>query len=117
LWPGTVRELRNVVHRAFIVSDETIGADALPLQAAAVAAGGVVEAGRLLFRPGTRIAEVEKALIVATLEHFDQDKKRTAEALGISLKTLYNRLNEYGRGRTAAALPPLAPQPRETAGA
>ncbi|HSD29178.1 MAG TPA: sigma-54 dependent transcriptional regulator [Vicinamibacteria bacterium] len=118
-WPGNVRELRNVVHRAFIVSDETIGADTLPLHAApvAVAGGGEVEAGRLLFRPGTRIADVEKALIVATLDHFDQDKKRTAEALGISLKTLYNRLNEYGRGRSS--LPPLAPapQPRETAGA
>jgi len=116
-WPGNVRELRNVVHRAFIVSDETIGADALPLQpAAVVAAAGEVEAGRLLFRPGTRIAEVEKALIIATLDHFDQDKKRTAEALGISLKTLYNRLNVYGRGRTASALPSLgAPPPRETA--
>jgi DNA-binding NtrC family response regulator len=114
-----VRELRNVVHRAFIVSDETIGADALPLQhaAAPAGAGGEVESGRLLFHPGTRIAEVEKALIVATLEHFAQDKKRTAEALGISLKTLYNRLNEYGRGRSS--LPPLHPhpQPRETAGA
>jgi DNA-binding NtrC family response regulator len=119
-WPGNVRELRNVVHRAFIVSDEAIGADTLPLQAApAAAAGEEVEPGRLLFRPGTRIAEVEKALIVATLEHFDRDKKRTAEALGISLKTLYNRLNEYGRGRSASALPPpLAPtpRPRETAG-
>jgi len=114
-WPGNVRELRNVVHRAFIVSDETIGADALPLQAAAAAGGGEAEAGRLLFRPGTRIAEVEKALIVATLDHFDQDKKRTAEALGISLKTLYNRLNEYGRGRSALA-PLPAPPPRETAG-
>jgi two-component system response regulator AtoC len=119
-WPGNVRELRNVVQRAFIVSDATIGPDALPLQAAAaVAAGPDAEPGRLLFRPGTRIADVEKALIVATLEHFDQDKKRTAEALGISLKTLYNRLNEYGRGRSANALSPLAPppQPSETAGA
>jgi DNA-binding NtrC family response regulator len=117
-WPGNVRELRNVVQRAFIVSDETIGTDALPLQAAAATTAGEVEPGRLLFRPGTRIAEVEKALIVATLDHFDQDKKRTAEALGISLKTLYNRLNEYGRGRSASALPPLASAPpRETAGA
>jgi two-component system response regulator AtoC len=118
-WPGNVRELRSVVQRAFIVSDETIGADALPLQAAAMPAGGEVEGGRLLFRPGTRIAEVEKALIVATLEHFDQDKRKTAEALGISLKTLYNRLNEYGRGKSASALPSLPPAPpsRETAGA
>jgi DNA-binding NtrC family response regulator len=115
-WPGNVRELRNVVQRAFIVSDETIGPDALPLHAAAVPGAADVDTGRLLFRPGTRIADVEKALIVATLDHFDQDKKRTAEALGISLKTLYNRLNEYGRGR--GALPPLgAPPPHESAGA
>jgi DNA-binding NtrC family response regulator len=115
-WPGNVRELRNVVQRAFIVSDETIGAEALPLLAAPAPAGGEGEPGRLLFRPGTRIAEVEKVLIVATLEHFEQDKKRTAAALGISLKTLYNRLNEYGRGRNS--LPPLpAPPPHETAGA
>jgi DNA-binding NtrC family response regulator len=115
-WPGNVRELRNVVQRAFIVSDEAIGAETLPLQAAPAPAGGEGEPGRLLFRPGTRIAEVEKVLIVATLEHFEQDKKRTAAALGISLKTLYNRLNEYGRGRNS--LPPLpAPPPHETAGA
>jgi DNA-binding NtrC family response regulator len=115
-WPGNVRELRNVVHRAFIVADEAIGADALPLQSAATPGCREVEAGGLLFRPGTRIVEVEKVLIVSTLDHFDGDKKRTAEALGISLKTLYNRLNEYGRGRNS--LPPLpAPQPRETAGA
>jgi two-component system response regulator AtoC len=74
-WPGNVRELGNVVHRAFIVSDETIGADALPPPAGAVPAAGEVEGGRLLFRPGTRIAEVEKALIVATLEHFDQNNE------------------------------------------
>jgi DNA-binding NtrC family response regulator len=116
-WPGNVRELRNVVQRAFIVSDQTIGADVLPLHAAPVpGAAADLETGRLLFHPGTPIADVEKALIVATLDHFDQDKKRTAEALGISLKTLYNRLNEYGRGRSA--LPPLGPSaPRETAGA
>jgi two-component system response regulator AtoC len=118
VWPGNVRELRNVVRRAFIVSDETIGADALPLPAGAVPAGGEVAGGRLLFRPGTRIADVEKALIVATLEHFDQDKRRTAQALGISLKTLYNRLKRYGRGRSVNGRPPLAPaRPRETAGA
>ena len=112
-WPGNVRELRNVVHRAFIVADDTIGVDPLPLPATAPAG---VDQGRLLFRPGTRIVEVEKALIVATLEHFYHDKKRTAEALGISLKTLYNRLNEYGRGR--GAVPPAAgPAPQDVAGA
>jgi two-component system, NtrC family, response regulator AtoC len=113
-WPGNVRELRNVVHRAFIVSDEAIGADALPLHAAAPPGFRGADAGGLSFRPGTRIVEVEKALIVATLEHFDRDKRRTAEALGISLKTLYNRLNEYGKGRNA--LGPL-PGPSDAEGA
>ncbi|HSD67134.1 MAG TPA: sigma-54 dependent transcriptional regulator [Vicinamibacteria bacterium] len=113
-WPGNVRELRNVVHRAFIVADQAIGAEVLQLPAAATAAHERGDGGRLLFHPGTRIVEVEKALICATLEHFDQDKRRTAEALGISLKTLYNRLNEYGRGRGALA---PGPAPPDVAGA
>ncbi|MEQ9562042.1 MAG: helix-turn-helix domain-containing protein, partial [Woeseiaceae bacterium] len=45
--------------------------------------------------PGMSIRDVEKKLIEKTLQHFDQNKKLTAEALGISLKTLYNRLSEY----------------------
>ena len=45
---------------------------------------------------GTPLAAAERQLILATLEHFGQHKERTAAALGISLKTLYNRLKEYG---------------------
>ena len=44
---------------------------------------------------GTEIAAVEKQLILATLEHFEGDKKKAAQTLGISLKTLYNRLKAY----------------------
>jgi len=100
-WPGNVRELRNVVQRAFIVSDDVIGTDALPLRPPVA---GEPEAAReqgLTIHPGTPIAEAERRLILATLEHCERDKKKTAEALGISLKTLYNRLNEYGGGRGA----------------
>jgi DNA-binding NtrC family response regulator len=50
----------------------------------------------LRVRVGSSIAEVEKQLILATLEHCGGIKERTADVLGISLKTLYNRLREYG---------------------
>jgi two-component system response regulator AtoC len=45
---------------------------------------------------GTPLAAVERQVILATLEHFGHHKERTAAALGVSLKTLYNRLKEYG---------------------
>jgi DNA-binding NtrC family response regulator len=89
-WPGNVRELRNVVQRAFLLAPGDIGVDALPL--------GVREENggtSLVFRVGTSVDEAEKRLILATLEHCAGDKKKAAELLGISLKTLYNRLNVY----------------------
>jgi DNA-binding NtrC family response regulator len=94
-WPGNVRELRNVVERAFILAADVVLPEHFALQSGAPAASaGGVEIGI-----GTTIAEAERRLILATLEHLDGDKKRAAEALGISLKTLYNRLNTYGLGR------------------
>jgi DNA-binding NtrC family response regulator len=88
-WPGNVRELKNLVHRAFILADEHIGLDALPL--------GVQEntGSNLNLKVGTSLGEAERRLILATLEDCEGDKKKAAEVLGISLKTLYNRLNEY----------------------
>jgi DNA-binding NtrC family response regulator len=89
-WPGNVRELRNVVQRAFILAPNDIGVDSLPL--------GVVEerlGTTLAIRVGTPIDEAERRLILATLEHCAGDKKKAAEILKISLKTLYNRLNVY----------------------
>jgi two-component system, NtrC family, response regulator AtoC len=88
-WPGNVRELKNLVHRAYILADEHIGLDSLPL--------GVQEnAGSSLnVKVGTSLGEAERRLILATLEDCEGDKKKAAEVLGISLKTLYNRLNEY----------------------
>jgi DNA-binding NtrC family response regulator len=90
-WPGNVRELRNVVQRAFILAPNDVDVDSLPL-------GGVSEntsGTSLIVRVGTPIEEAEKRLILATLEHCAGDKKQAAELLGISLKTLYNRLNVY----------------------
>jgi DNA-binding NtrC family response regulator len=51
--------------------------------------------GSITFRIGASLAEVERSLILATLKHYDNHREKTAEALGISLKTLYNRLKEY----------------------
>jgi DNA-binding NtrC family response regulator len=92
-WPGNVRELRNVIQRAYLLAEDDITLDALPL--------GVTEEVRgsgLMLKVGTSIGEAERRLILATLEHYDGDKKKASEALKISLKTLYNRLNEYKGG-------------------
>ena len=101
-WPGNVRELRNVVQRAFIVAEEAIGADAVPLKVPAALSPVASSADGLVIQPGTPIAEAERRLILATLEQCDHDKRKAAEVLGISLKTLYNRLNEYGAKRGTA---------------
>ncbi len=89
-WPGNVRELQNVIRRAFILAEGDVGVDSLPLEV-----NEELSATSLVTRVGTSIAEVEKRLILATLEHCQGDKKKAADVLKISLKTLYNRLNEY----------------------
>ncbi len=92
-WPGNVRQLKNVVERAAILSDGIIAPESLPEPdpAQMVAVSGSL----LQVRVGTSIEEIERRLILATLEELEGDKKRAAEVLGISLKTLYNRLNVY----------------------
>lgn len=93
-WPGNVRELKNVVHRAFIMADDdVIDSLALPTEL------GIPKADSgpyLSVRVGTRIEDVERRLIMATLQQCSETKEQAAEILGISLKTLYNRLREYG---------------------
>ncbi len=110
-WPGNVRELRNVVQRASIMTDGTTidqvqlpdeGGSAAAAAAAAREAGAPGEPPALRVRVGSSIAEVERQLIIATLEHCGGVKERTADVLGISLKTLYNRLREYDRSGEAA---------------
>jgi DNA-binding NtrC family response regulator len=98
-WPGNVRELRNAVERAAILADRVIRLEDLP-EAAPCAQGATAMADEtggpvLRVEVGSSIAEVERRLILATLEQLGGDKKRAAEILGISLKTLYNRLAVY----------------------
>ncbi|HMB69504.1 MAG TPA: sigma-54 dependent transcriptional regulator, partial [bacterium] len=91
-WPGNVRELRNAIERAFVTSGDEIRPEHLGLRALSP---NRPESGKLGIRTGMSIAEAEKRLILATLEDSGGDKKRCASTLGISLKTLYNRLNRY----------------------
>jgi DNA-binding NtrC family response regulator len=105
-WPGNVRELRNVLERAAIASDrETITRQHLPSdfgRAPAVAGLGL---GGIRFPIGTTVDDVERELILQTLASTSQNKTRAAEMLGISLKTLHNKLKEYEAGRKNASQP------------
>ncbi|MFZ2854576.1 MAG: sigma-54 dependent transcriptional regulator [Rhodocyclaceae bacterium] len=104
-WPGNVRELRNVVQRAYVMAtDEVITDEWLPSDASLVAAANAAlpdNGAAITLRLGTTLAEAEYRLILSTLQHFNNHKERTAAALGVSLKTLYNRLKEYA-GQQAA---------------
>lgn len=92
-WPGNVRELKNVVHRAFILCEKTLEIENVVSTSRPKKA--TVLNGCVNFWIGTPLAEAHREIILATLSHFNGDKERAAAALGISLKTLYNRLNEY----------------------
>jgi DNA-binding NtrC family response regulator len=88
-WPGNVRELKNAVHRAFIMAEDLVELDLAGLACPAV------EGECLRVPVGTSLAEMERQAIFATLDHCRGNKRRAAEMLGVSLKTLYNRLTAY----------------------
>jgi DNA-binding NtrC family response regulator len=104
-WPGNVRELRNAVQRAWVMAPGAeIDGEWLPKLAGTEAPRPPQRPGAeppadghpaLSIRVGTPLAEVERQLILATFDYCGQHKERTAALLGISMKTLYNRLKEY----------------------
>lgn len=94
-WPGNVRELKNTVHRAFILSDDTVEIPVLGGKKSRAEFGMPTREGEVVMQIGARLADAQRDLIVATLKHHGGDKKRTADVLGVSLKTLYNRLGSY----------------------
>ncbi|MDM0009522.1 sigma-54 dependent transcriptional regulator [Variovorax sp. J22G73] len=123
-WPGNVRELRNVLQRAWVMAtgaeiDEEWLPATVPVQgqgqghaqggapaAFAVAMPGAegpdsartpftAGANQLVVELGTQLADVERQIILATYERCGRHRERTATLLGISMKTLYNRLREY----------------------
>ena len=100
-WPGNVRELKNAIERAHILADDVIGPDMLPepdTSGPTTTPDGAV----LQIRLGASVQEAERRLILATLEELEGDKKRAAKVLGISLKTLYNRLNVYEAAKSSS---------------
>lgn len=93
-WPGNVRELRHTLHRAFIMSKP--GTKSLELPDSFESPFSQRQKSSNVMSAGSTIEQVEKALIYATLEEVDGNKTSAAEMLGISTKTLYNRLHAYG---------------------
>lgn len=98
-WPGNVRELKNCIERAFILGDQWVELAPLIQKAPPDKHAPGDDRERLDIRVGSRIYDMERSLIEATLEHFQGNKRRAADALGCSLKTLYNKLNSYAQRR------------------
>jgi two-component system response regulator AtoC len=99
-WPGNIRELKNVVQRAFIMAEDVITPAALPLgvestESPARPNGGHRSRPLIEIEVGTPLADADRRLILATLELCGGNKRKTAQLLDISLRTLYNRLKTY----------------------
>ena len=109
-WPGNVRELRNAVQRAFILSEDIID----PATVLPAAAPQDADTQQLEIAVGTSLADADKKLILATLERCAGARKTSAELLGISLKTLYNRLALYSLHDASTNTKPSLLHPDET---
>jgi DNA-binding NtrC family response regulator len=100
-WPGNVRELENCLHRAVLLCGGTsIDADAIRLPTSGQAAEGG-DAGLV----GRTVADVERTLILDTLDHTRGNRTQAAAILGISIRTLRNRLHEYADAGAAVSEP------------
>jgi len=113
-WPGNVRELKNVIHRAFVLSDDEVQVDigafsalgqdrsedgvAAPTTGSPAGAPAISDPSTLRITVGMSLDDVERTLITATLQAVGGSKTEAARLLGISLKTMYNRLHAYGDG-------------------
>ena len=90
-WPGNIRELRNVIERATILAEGDFIEPSTCRRR--VVTRGEESLPTVTLSPGTTVDEAERRLILLTLEHTRNNKTRAAEILGISLKTLHNKLN------------------------
>ena len=96
-WPGNVRELRNTLERAVIVCESgLVETKHLPPGFGQNVRPAVHDPDAVHLGVGTTVEEAEKQLILRTLASTSNNKTRAAEILGISLKTLHNKLKEYG---------------------
>jgi DNA-binding NtrC family response regulator len=103
-WPGNARELRNMIERAVVLCTDGTPLDAGHLHSnfgkAQAHAAQAVDSGVVQVRVGSTVDEMERLLILRTLESTGQNKTRAAEILGVSLKTMHNKLKEYSQART-----------------
>ena len=88
-WPGNVRELRSVIQRAYILGDGDVVRVQLPNRRLAALHQ---DASTIMFNVGMSYAEVEHEMLLKTLERYGNDKTRAAQALGVSVRTIHNRL-------------------------
>jgi DNA-binding NtrC family response regulator len=106
-WPGNARELRNTIERAVILCQDGTPLDVghLPPRfgKTLTSAAPALHAGVVALPVGTTVEEAERLLILRTLEVTGQNKTRAAEILGVSLKTMHNKLKEYSHSREEKA--------------
>jgi DNA-binding NtrC family response regulator len=114
-WPGNVRELENAMHRAVLLSNgEDVGADAIrapdgaPVGSRSDDLGAAIEAGQAAARAlvGRTVADVEQDLILETLTHCLGNRTHAAHILGISIRTLRNKLKLYSDSGAQVPAPP-----------
>jgi DNA-binding NtrC family response regulator len=108
-WPGNVRELRNTLERATIMAGEgLIQLAHLPSPAFGMSSGHTVQVApsrvpdATSLRPGQSLTEIDDAYIKLTLDHVEGNRKRAAEMLGISLRTLQGRISEMRKNASEA---------------
>jgi DNA-binding NtrC family response regulator len=102
-WPGNIRELRNIIERAAIMCEkELITRACLPGEFGKTSAKSASDLSSIKFPVGTTVDAMERELILQTLNATGNNKTRAAELLAISLKTLHNKLKEYGGERAEA---------------
>lgn len=111
-WPGNIRELKNLIQRAYILAEGELITPTLPVDAGKPPAE---TASTITFVVGTPMEEVERRMLFKTLAYYDNNKARTAQVLGITTKTIYNRLSNYQASKREAAEgadePPDEPDP------
>jgi len=100
-WAGNVRELKNAVQRAYIMADDVIEYDVTAPSAPQPAE----DTTTITIHVGTPLEEVERRVTMATLAYCGHVKRKAAEVLGVSLKTLYNRLEAYGAKEANESVP------------